>query len=116
MRTAIVAGATGLVGSHLLELLLNNEYYTSVLALTRKPLPNTNLKLRNLVLDFEQIEAHSSELQGDDVFCCLGTTMKQVGSREKFRRVDFDYPVALANATKLKGAAQFLLVSAQGAN
>jgi uncharacterized protein YbjT (DUF2867 family) len=116
MRTAILAGATGLIGSHLLELLLNDKHYTRVIALSRKPLEQKGDELRNLVLDFDNINSRSAELQGDDVFCCLGTTMKQAGSREEFRKVDFGYPVALADATKRAGARQFLLVSAQGAN
>ncbi|HET9053671.1 MAG TPA: oxidoreductase [Cyclobacteriaceae bacterium] len=116
MRTALIAGATGLVGSQLLQLLLHDEYYTAVKALSRKPLDFTHPKLENIVLDFGQLTEHHDRLAADDVFCCLGTTIKKVKTKEKFRQVDFDYPVELARLAKARGATQYLLVSALGAD
>jgi uncharacterized protein YbjT (DUF2867 family) len=116
MKTAILAGATGLIGAQLLELLLNENVYSRVVALSRKPLLRTHPKLQNCVVDFDKLDQHLSELKGDDVYCCLGTTMKLAGSKEAFRRVDFDFPLALAHATHQQGARQFLLVTAMGAD
>ncbi len=116
MKTAIIAGATGLIGSQLLELLLNDGDYSQVIALSRKPAPWTHPKLQNLVVDFDKLGETGTALKGHDVYCCLGTTMKQAGSKEAFRKVDFDYPLSLAQITHQQGAKQFLLVTALGAS
>jgi uncharacterized protein YbjT (DUF2867 family) len=113
-KVALLAGSTGLIGNQLLELLLADKYYSKIIALSRKPLAITNPKLENIVVEVEQLEKH--QLKADDVFCCLGTTMKQAGSKAAFRKVDFDYPLQLAKVLKTNGAQQFLLVSALGAN
>jgi uncharacterized protein YbjT (DUF2867 family) len=113
-KVALLAGSTGLIGNQLLELLLADKYYSKIIALSRKPLAITNPKLENIVVEVDQLEKH--QLKADDVFCCLGTTMKQAGSKAAFRKVDFDYPLQLAKVLKTKGAQQFLLVSALGAN
>jgi len=114
-RTALVAGSTGLIGSQLLELLLADSSYSKVIALSRKPLSITNSKLENRVVEANQLMNHP-ELKADDVFCCLGTTIKQARTQEAFRKVDFDYPLELANILKANGASQFFLVSALGAD
>jgi uncharacterized protein YbjT (DUF2867 family) len=114
-RVALVAGSTGLIGNQLLELLLNDSYYSKIIALSRKTLPITNPKLENIVLEVDQLGSYP-QLKADDVFCCLGTTMKQAGSKAAFRKVDFDYPLKVAKTLKDNGAQQFLLVSALGAN
>jgi uncharacterized protein YbjT (DUF2867 family) len=113
-KVALLAGSTGLIGNQLLELLLADKYYSKIIALSRKPLAITNPKLENIVVEVEQLEKH--QLKADDVFCCLGTTMKQAGSKAAFRKVDFDYPLQLSKVLKTNGAQQFLLVSALGAN
>jgi uncharacterized protein YbjT (DUF2867 family) len=116
MKTALIAGSTGLIGSQLLQLLLTDDYYGRVKAISRKPLEITHPKLENIVLDFDRLTEHHDKLKADDVFCCLGTTIKKVKTKEKFRKVDFDYPVELAKLTKANGAEQYLLVSALGAD
>lgn len=116
MKTAILAGTTGLIGAQVLELLLKGDLYDRVVALSRRPLATSHPKLINLVIDFDDLEKHADQLKGDDVYCCLGTTMKQAGSREAFQKVDFQYPVSLARTTRNQGAKQFLLVTAMGAN
>jgi uncharacterized protein YbjT (DUF2867 family) len=116
MKTALIAGSTGLIGSQLMQLLLNDDHYTIVKAISRKPLEITHPKLENIVLDFDRLTEHHDKLKADDVFCCLGTTIKKVKTKEKFRKVDFDYPVELAKLTKANGAEQYLLVSALGAD
>jgi uncharacterized protein YbjT (DUF2867 family) len=114
-RVALVAGSTGLIGSQLLELLLNDSTYAKVIALSRKPLPISNPKLENIVVEASDLKDHSA-IKADDVFCCLGTTIKQAKTNEAFRKIDFDYPLALATLLKSNGATQFFLVSALGAD
>ena len=114
-RVALVAGSTGLIGSQLLELLLDESRYTRVIALSRKPLSFSHTKLENVVLEADELKSHN-DLKADDVYCCLGTTIRQAKSKEAFRKVDFDYPVGLAALLKANGANQFLLVSALGSD
>ena len=116
MKVALVAGSTGLIGSQLLELILSDGYYDKVIAPTRKALVNRHPKLINPVISFDKLSEHSSELRANDVFCCLGTTIKKARSKEAFRKVDLEYPSALAKMAKENNAGNFLLVSALGAD
>lgn len=120
-KSALIVGATGLVGEHCLNTLLNTEHYQSVVALTRRPLGSEwceayPKKLKNIVVDFDDLESLSLETKVDDVFCCLGTTLKQAGSVSAFRKVDFDYCLELAKVSKSLGAQKFLVVTAVNAN
>jgi uncharacterized protein YbjT (DUF2867 family) len=116
MKIAVIAGATGLIGKQLLSLLLNDPAFSKVKALTRRPLTLKHEKLQNIIIDFDRLEDYSDQLDSDDVFCCLGTTMKKAGSKQTFWRADHDYPLTLAKICIQRGAQQFLLVSALGAN
>jgi len=115
-RTALVAGASGLVGGHLLQFLLADAGYTSVVTLARRQLAPRHPKLEQRIVDFGSIDALSNLPNADLVFCCLGTMIKTAGSQEAFRKVDYDYVLGLARAGQRAGAAQFLLVSALGAD
>jgi uncharacterized protein YbjT (DUF2867 family) len=114
-RVAILAGASGLVGGHCLSSLLESSDYHHVLALVRRPLDLQNSKLRQIEVDFTSLPA-LPEFAGADVFCTLGTTMRQAGTREAFRKIDFDAELAYATVAAQGGARQFLLVSSIGAN
>jgi uncharacterized protein YbjT (DUF2867 family) len=116
LKTALVAGSSGLIGGRLLNLLLEDSRYEKVIAISRKPLTLTHPKLENIVLDFDRLKLHNQSLKCDDIFCCLGTTIKKVKTKEAFRKVDFDYPLELARIGKELGAEKYLLVSALGAN
>lgn len=117
MKTALIAGATGLIGKQLLQLLLDDPYYEKVKAITRKPLEiQAGSKFENIILNFDNLSEQYAALKADDVFCCLGTTIRIAKTKEAFRKVDFDYPLELARATKNQGASQYLLVSALGAD
>lgn len=115
-RTALIAGASGLVGSHTLRLLLEDPHYETVVALVRKPLPTTHSKLTQHVIDFDRLSEWSTAMPVNDVICCLGTTIKAAGSQEAFRRVDFEYALELGRWAERCGASTFLFVSAMGAN
>jgi uncharacterized protein YbjT (DUF2867 family) len=114
-RTALVAGASGLVGSLLLDELLESPLYREVCSLGRRPLPKQHPKLTQRTVDFAQLESEALP-SVDDVFCCLGTTLKKAGSQEAFRAVDHGAVLALGRAARRTGTRRFLLVSALGAN
>lgn len=116
MKVAVIAGSTGLIGKQLLQLLLDDPEYHLVKAITRTPLELKHVKLQNIVADFNRLGEYADRISGDVVFCCLGTTMKKAGSKEAFRKVDYVYPIELADVTHAAGAQQFLLVSALGAD
>jgi uncharacterized protein YbjT (DUF2867 family) len=112
-RTALIAGATGLVGGHVLGLLLEDPAYTRVVSVSRRPVHTTPAKLEQHIVDFATLPEMPP---ADDAFCCLGTTIRRAGSQEAFRRVDYDYVVSFASAAHRAGARQLLLVSAVGAD
>lgn len=112
-RTVALAGASGLVGSSCLRLLLDAPDYARVLSLGRRALPLSQPKLRQLEVDFSALPPADEPL--DTAFCALGTTRKKAGSDAAFRRVDLDYVVAFARWARAAGAATFVLVSSVGA-
>ncbi len=115
VRTALLAGASGLVGKQVLQQLLASDHYSKVTALVRKPLTVKHARLTEQIIDFESL-AQQRLPKVDDAFCCLGTTIKVAGSKDAFRRVDYGYVLAFAASARQAGAEQFLLVSAMGAN
>jgi uncharacterized protein YbjT (DUF2867 family) len=115
-KTAILLGATGLVGGCVLQFLLENEAYIKVVALTRRPLSIQHQKLENVVLDFEQLLDYQSVMKGDDLFLCLGTTIKKAGSQAAFKRIDVDYQMQAATVAMQNGVSQVLLCSAVDAD
>jgi uncharacterized protein YbjT (DUF2867 family) len=114
-RIAMVAGATGLIGRHLLEQLLANPEHSAVIALVRRPLSMEHPKLWQKTLDFDALPSMALP-RADDVYCALGTTIRTAGSQEAFRTVDYTYVVELASAAARSGASQFLVVSSLGAD
>ncbi|MET0262223.1 MAG: NAD(P)H-binding protein, partial [Rariglobus sp.] len=114
-KVVLVAGATGLVGRSVLVLALKNPAVAKVVAPTRRALP-THPKLENPLVDFNTLPANAAWWQVDAVICALGTTQRQAGSKEAFRRVDVDYPLAIARLAHAGGAGAFALNSAVGAN
>jgi uncharacterized protein YbjT (DUF2867 family) len=113
--TAVIAGATGLVGSHCLRLLASSREYSRVIALVRRNSGLAGVNVEERVIDFDRLSTVEIS-RGADVFCALGTTIRTAGSREAFRRVDLDYPVTLADRAAALGARQFLVVSSISAD
>jgi uncharacterized protein YbjT (DUF2867 family) len=114
-HVAVIAGASGLVGGECLRLLLHSENYSQVIALVRRPLELVHPKLHQLTVDFTNLP-RLPEFAGADVFSALGTTMKQAGSREAFRKVDFDASLAFATLAAECCARQFVLISSISAD
>jgi len=115
-RRALLAGATGLVGRHVLTRLLESDAYESVTLFLRHEIPLSHPKVQQRVVDFDRLSRISSFPMVDDVFCCLGTTMRKAGSEAAFRRVDLSYVGELARLASVSRARQFLLISAMGAD
>lgn len=112
-RVAVVAGATGLVGRAVLAALLADKYTSAIHSLGRRTLPLTHPKLTQHIVDFAALP----ELpQIDDVFVCLGTTIKVAGSQAAFRAVDYEAVMAVAQAGRARGATKLGVVSAMGAD
>ena len=114
-KSAIVVGATGLVGQQLLKKLCEDGRYISVTAIGRNVSVYQHEKLQSVFRSFEQISEADLEIV-DEVFCCLGTTIKKAKSREQFEKVDFEYPMRIASLAKKVGIPHFLVISAMGAN
>ncbi|AKJ01403.1 uncharacterized protein YbjT (DUF2867 family) [Archangium gephyra] len=114
-RTALVAGASGLVGGFLLDALLEDSRYREVHSLGRRPLPKQHPKLVQHTVDFARLGGEALP-PAQEAFCCLGTTIKKAGSQEAFRAVDHDAVLAFASAAKKAGVQRFLVVTALGAD
>jgi uncharacterized protein YbjT (DUF2867 family) len=116
MRTAIIAGATGLVGKELVYYLSGSPEYNRIHLLVRRRLEAPGDKIIEHLMHFDQLKDFALQEPIDDVYCALGTTMKKAGSRDAFRKVDLEYVVTLAERAKELGAHRFLVVSAMGAD
>ena len=116
MRTAIVLGATGLVGQSLVDQLSRAAHIDRVVTITRRPVVSTSPKVTNHVIDFERLADHASLFTGDYLFSSLGTTRKQAGSIHAQRRVDLDYQFEAAQLAARNGVSHYLLVSSTGAD
>jgi len=115
-RTALLVGATGLVGSHCLRLLLADDAWSHVVVLARRRIPLSHQKLVARLVDFDRLGQISGFPRTLDVFCALGTTIARAGSRPEFYKVDYTYVVETARLALISGARQFLFVSALGAD
>ena len=114
-NVAVVAGATGMTGRYLMEVLLEDAFYDRVLALVRTPVRIDHPKLEQRSVDFGRLDRESLD-GATHLFCCLGTTIRKAGSREAFRRVDYEYALAFAKAGLEAGAKRLMLVSSVGAD
>lgn len=115
-KTAIIVGASGLVGGHCLNFLLSNPVYTKIVSLGRKKLAVESEKLEQYQVDFDKYRSFAPYIQGEDLFITLGTTMAKAGSKEAFRKVDYDYVLNIARAAHDNGVNQLFLVSSVGAD
>lgn len=114
---AVISGATGLVGSILIQKLLNDSRFSLVKSVSRKSLKISSPKLQEIICpNFDQLTSEARELKGDIYYCCLGTTIKTAGSQEKFRKVDYDAVMEFARIAKSHDAQAFAVITAQGAN
>ncbi|MDG2433261.1 NAD(P)H-binding protein [Flavobacterium sp.] len=116
MKTALLIGSTGLIGSHLLQILLESENYNNVVTFVRSDSGIKHPKLRQHIVDFDQPKSYQDLIKGDDFYCTIGTTIKTAGNKEAFRKVDYQYPKQFASTAVANGVKQFLLISSLGAD
>ncbi len=112
---ALVAGANGMVGAELVRVLAASGDYRRVVAVTRRPLSIEAPRLVNRILRFENLENDLRGIHCDDAYCCLGTTLRQAGSPQAFRAVDYDLVLRFARFAQSAGAQTLVVVSAAGA-
>ena len=115
-KTALVVGATGLVGGNLVNILLESPEYEKVIVWVRKPTGINNKKLEEKIINFELIDTYKLDDRLNHIFCCLGTTIKKAKSKNAFKKVDLEYIVSLARKAKENDVSQFLVISSMGAN
>jgi uncharacterized protein YbjT (DUF2867 family) len=116
MKTCVVAGASGLVGSALTRMLLEDPAYSKVHLLVRKELDLVHPKLVQHLADFNQLKADLFDFKVDDAYCTLGTTIAIAGSKEAFYKVDHDFVLSFAQLSNQLGATGFFVVSSMGAS
>ena len=115
-RKALIVGASGLIGGYCIQTLLDDPNYSEVIALVRRPLLISHHKLQEVRVNFDDLEQGVSSISVNDVYCCLGTTIKKAGSQDSFRAIDLSLVVAVAERMKKQGAEQFLVISSLGAD
>ncbi len=114
-RVALLAGASGLVGGYVLEALLDAPDFARVFAVSRRPLGREHSRLANRIVQFDKLETQLKGQACSVAFCCLGTTLKEAGSEQAFRKVDFDYVLSFARAARAAQAERFIVVTSAGA-
>jgi uncharacterized protein YbjT (DUF2867 family) len=114
-KTAIVAGASGLTGGFLLDVLARDKTFGRIIVLSRKAVKPAQPKVKEIIVDFSKLDKYDFWSDAHVLFCCIGTTIKKAGSRENFRKVDFDIPVKLAEQCALYNIG-YHLISSTGAD
>ncbi|MCF8380967.1 MAG: NAD-dependent epimerase/dehydratase family protein [Bacteroidales bacterium] len=115
-KTALLIGATGLVGSNLLKELLLDDTFSRVKIFSRRTTGISHDKLEEIIIDFDHIEKIKNEISGDVLFSCLGTTLKQAGSKKNQYKVDFKYQFEFAKYASENKVPDYLLVSSTSAH
>jgi uncharacterized protein YbjT (DUF2867 family) len=115
-KTALVFGSTGLIGSYLVQWLRKSDTYEKIIIFQRKAAATLDPKSRYVQLDFDKMDENSQLMKGNDVFCCLGTTMHKARSKAVFRKVDYEYPMQIASIARANGVDGYFLVSSVGAD
>lgn len=113
---AIVIGGSGATGKYLVRRLLADDRFDEIVLLLRKPTAETDPKLKQVIVDFDKLDEYSQQIKGDVSFSCLGTTLKDAGSKEAQWKVDYDYQYNFAKIARQNGVTTFVLMSAQNAD
>ena len=115
-KTAIILGATGLTGSQLLELTLNDSFYDKVIVFGRSTLNMTHPKLEEHIINVLELEDEVHKFKGDVVFCCIGTTKSKTPDKEKYKAIDYGIPVTAAKLCKMNNVPCYAVMSSLGAD
>lgn len=116
MKKAIIIGATGMVGTQLIQLLIENEEYTEIVSLVRRESGIKNPKLKEHIINFEEPEKWNKLVTGDILFSALGTTISQAKTKAAQYKVDVTYQFSVAQIAAKNGVSHYVLISAAGAN
>jgi uncharacterized protein YbjT (DUF2867 family) len=116
LKIAVIIGATGLVGSKLLEFLLQDKRYSKIKVFHRRPTGISNSKLEEYIINFDSPETWKDLIIGDELYSTLGTTLKTAGSKEAQYKVDFEYQFQFAKYGLNNDIKKYALVSSMGAN
>ena len=115
-QTAIIIGSTGLIGKELVEILINDDSFSKVKLFVRRSTQNMHPKIQEFILDFDELASFKNEIKGDVLFSCMGTTIKQAGSKDAQYLVDFTYQYEMAKFASENGVLSYSLVSSAGAD
>ena len=116
MKTVLIFGSSGLIGSQLLELLVNNDKYSKIKLFVRSETSNSNSKIEIIKTDFNNLKIHKDSIIGDDCFLCIGTTRKNTPNKNEYIKIEYDLPVEVAKISKENAINSFTYVSSLGAN
>ena len=116
MKTALIIGSTGLIGSELLNLLLESSHYAKVITFVKRDTGIKHPKLTQHIIDFDKPENYKELVVGDDFFCTIGTTIKKAGSKKAFRKVDFEYPRQFAAFALQNKVQKYFIISSLDAD
>ena len=115
-KTAIILGATGLTGGILLERLIADENYKTILLFSRRKTKVTSPKVKEYIIDLLELEKYSADFIADEVYCCIGTTTAKTKDKATYKSIDYGIPVIAANLAKKNNSTIFIVVSSMGAN
>ncbi len=113
---AVIVGASGLIGRHLVNTLLLKHEYSEVISISRKKLPIHSSKLKQVIAEFDDEEVYKKYITGRALFCCLGSTRNKTPDKKEYYKIDHDHPVRLAEIALENGVEQYHLVSSIGAD
>ena len=116
MKTALIFGSSGLIGNHLLKLIVKDNYYKKIKLFVRSNISVNDPRVEIIYDDFKNIDNLTSSIIGDDCFFCIGTTRKDTPNKNEYRRVEYDIPINIARIAKLNSMNSFLYISSMGAN
>ena len=116
MKTALIFGSSGLIGNHLLDFILKDNYYQKIKLFVRSNIDIKDSRIEIIYDDFTNIDNLKNTIVGDDCFFCIGTTKKDAPNKNEYRRIEYDIPVNIAKIAKLNSINSFYYVSSMGAN
>lgn len=115
-KTAAIYGSTGLIGNNLLKLLIKDKRYSKIIVFNKKTQNYKNQKIEEIIIDFNKLEAYGIISKSDEIYCCIGSTMKKSKTKEVFYSIDYNIPVKIAELTEKYKIKKLLIVSSINAN
>ena len=116
MKTALIFGSSGLIGSYLLDLIVNDNNYSKIRLFVRSEPVNTSSKIEIIKTDFNNLENHKDSIAGDVCFFCIGTTRKKTPDKNEYINIEYNLPIEVAKIAKSNSVNNFIYVSSIGAN